>query len=188
MSDSNCPDHPSSKAEPEPEAEGGSSAEASDLGSLVELVLAEAPRRPDRIDGVVVGRLSAFAADGTPLVTFPEGPDEPIPARAAAPLEASDVGRELALMFEGARPDRPIVMGKMFAPAVVTAEHPATTPVMATQDGERLEFSAEKEIVLRCGRASITLTRAGKVLIRGAYLSSRSSGLNRIQGGSVEIN
>ena len=41
---------------------------------------------------------------------------------------------------------------------------------------------------LRCGKASITLTRAGKVLIRGAYLLSRSSGVNRIKGGSVQIN
>lgn len=55
-------------------------------------------------------------------------------------------------------------------------------------DGERLLLSAEKEIVLRCGDASITLTRAGKVLIRGAYLLSRSAGANRIQGGSVQLN
>ena len=33
-----------------------------------------------------------------------------------------------------------------------------------------------------------TLTRAGKILIRGAYLLARSSGVNRIQGGSVQIN
>ena len=55
-------------------------------------------------------------------------------------------------------------------------------------DGERLVFTAKKEIVLRCGKASITLTRAGKILIRGAYLLSRSSGVNRIKGGSVKIN
>jgi hypothetical protein len=42
--------------------------------------------------------------------------------------------------------------------------------------------------VFRFGQASITLTRAGKVLIRGAYLLSRSSGVNLITGGSVEIN
>ncbi|MEP7119602.1 MAG: hypothetical protein ABJE95_01785, partial [Byssovorax sp.] len=36
--------------------------------------------------------------------------------------------------------------------------------------------------------SSITLTRAGKILIRGAYVLTRSSGVNRIQGGSVQIN
>ena len=49
-------------------------------------------------------------------------------------------------------------------------------------------LKAQQEIVLECGKASITLTRAGKVLIRGAYLLSRSSGVNRIKGGSVQIN
>ena len=49
-------------------------------------------------------------------------------------------------------------------------------------------LTAEHEIVLRCGKASLTLTRAGKVLIRGTYLLSRSSGVNRIKGGSVQIN
>jgi len=49
-------------------------------------------------------------------------------------------------------------------------------------------LKAKQEIVLECGRASITLTSAGKVLIRGAYLSSRSSGVHRIKGASVEIN
>ena len=59
---------------------------------------------------------------------------------------------------------------------------------VAELDGERLVFTADKEIVLRCGDASITLTKAGKVIIRGSYLLSRSSGVNRIKGGSVQIN
>jgi hypothetical protein len=41
---------------------------------------------------------------------------------------------------------------------------------------------------LQCGKASITLTRAGKVLINGAYVSSRSSGVNRLKGGSIQLN
>ena len=55
-------------------------------------------------------------------------------------------------------------------------------------DGERLIFRANEEIVLRCGKASITLTKAGKIILRGAYVLSRSSGVNRIKGGSVQIN
>jgi hypothetical protein len=55
-------------------------------------------------------------------------------------------------------------------------------------DGERMTVTAKEELVLRCGEASITLTKAGKVLIRGTYVSSRSSGVNRIKGGAVHIN
>lgn len=42
--------------------------------------------------------------------------------------------------------------------------------------------------MLRCGKASITLTRSGKIILRGTYISSRSSGVIRIKGGSVQIN
>jgi hypothetical protein len=43
-------------------------------------------------------------------------------------------------------------------------------------------------VVLRCGKASITLTKAGKIIIDGAYVSHRSSGVLRLRGGSVQIN
>jgi len=55
-------------------------------------------------------------------------------------------------------------------------------------DGKRIQLTARQEIVLRCGKASITMTGAGKVIIRGAYVSTLSSGANRIKGGSVQIN
>jgi hypothetical protein len=48
--------------------------------------------------------------------------------------------------------------------------------------------SAERQLILRCGDASLTLTRAGKVLISGSYVLSRSSGANRIRGAVVELN
>jgi len=49
-------------------------------------------------------------------------------------------------------------------------------------------LEAEQEVVLRCGDASITLRRDGKVVLRGAYVETRAKGLNRIRGGSVKIN
>ena len=152
---------------------------------LIELLLAAGEARPveppPRIEGVVVGRILGIDAGGAVRVTFPGGPSDGLCARALASLSAEDVGRDVALMFEGGDPERPLVMGRM---------HTASTALRpeVQADGGRLEFEAEKEIVLRCGDASITLTRAGKILIRGAYVLSRSSGVNRIQGGTVEIN
>jgi hypothetical protein len=55
-------------------------------------------------------------------------------------------------------------------------------------DGQRLIVSAKEQLVLRCGKASITLTKAGKVLIEGSYVLSRSTGVNRLKGGSVQLN
>jgi hypothetical protein len=150
---------------------------------------------PPILDGVVIGTLVGLNAAGEPLVDFPANPaGEPIPARSAVTLGKGEIGREMALLFQGGDPRRPIVMGLIQHPErmpstsadSIRSETPNT--MKAEVDGERLVFTAKKEIVLRCGKASITLTRAGKVLIRGAYLLSRSSGVNRIKGGSIQLN
>jgi len=141
-----------------------------------------------RLDGIVIGALAGFDDSGVPLVVFPGNASKTgLAARSSATLSGDDVGREVALMFENADPDRPLIIGRIQHPEEFRNEklRPAVT---ADVDGQRLEFKADREIVFRCGKASITLTRAGKVLIRGAYVLSRSSGANRIKGGSVQIN
>lgn len=140
------------------------------------------PESHDRIDGVVIGRLVGFDDGGYPLVAYPGNAGTR--ARTTTDLGVEDMGRELALMFENGDPARPLILGRMHHPAGA----PGWSGVIAEADGERLELRADREIVLRCGRASLTLTRTGKILLRGAYLLSRSSGVNRIKGGSVQIN
>ena len=150
-----------------------------------------APAEAARLPQVVIGRLADLAPDGTPLVDFPgNGEGAPLAALSAAAIGAEAVGREVALLFADGDPRRPFVVGLLQPPAEAEAEivtEPAE-PVTARVDGEEVVITADKQIQLKCGRASITLTRAGKVLIRGAYLLSRSSGANRIKGGSVQIN
>jgi hypothetical protein len=89
----------------------------------------------------------------------------------------------VALLFEGADARRPVLVGPIVDPI-----RSGASALGVRRDGERIEVTADREIVLRCGAASITLTRAGKVLIRGAYVSSHSSGVNAIRGGAVRIN
>jgi hypothetical protein len=147
--------------------------------------LTEVESAPARTAGVVLGTLVGQDAAGNALVDYPGNPEDCyLAALSTVPLTDADLGREVALTFVEQDPRRPLVIGLLQAPAV----RPAPEPVTAQADGERLVFTADKEIVLRCGQASITLTRAGKVIIRGAYLLSRSSGVNRIKGGSVQIN
>src|SRR5262249_21150665 len=120
--------------------------------------------------------------------------DKPAVARSVVPLNSSHVGQEVAMLFETGNARRPIIMGLLQQgqpgatqdPIGVSIEKPGA--ITAEVDDERLQLTAEKEIVLRCGEASITLTRAGKILIRGTYVLSRSSGVNRVKGGSVQIN
>lgn len=139
-----------------------------------------------RLDGVVIGVLVGLNERRQPLVAFPGNPRrDGVVAKSTIRLSLQDIGFEIALLFENSDPRLPMVIGRIQNPESALAKSPQVT---ADVDGERLTLSAKREIVLKCGKASITLTRAGKVILRGSYLLSRSSGVNRIKGGSVQIN
>jgi len=140
-------------------------------------------------NAVATGELVAITDEGcTPLVVFPGQPGTAaLRARSVVDLHGAHVGRQVVLMFEAADPARPVVMG------VLRGGEGAPLSAMPQQvdvetDGSRMVVSAKEQLVLRCGKASITLTKAGKVLIQGSYVSSRSTGVNRIKGGSVQLN
>lgn len=163
--------------------------EVSDSFSLDQLVSFDSPAADlrHRVSGVVVGTLVGCDGAGLPLVEFPGNPlAAPVPARTTVAIDEHAFGRQAVILCEREDPARPIVIGLLHK-TETNAEAPLPA-IRAELDDERLVLTAEREIVLRCGKASITLTRAGKVLIRGAYLLSRSSGVNRIKGGSVQIN
>lgn len=144
---------------------------------------------PQRVDGVLVGELVAIADEGrTPLVLYPGQPGTAaIGARSTVDLYGAHIGKRMVLMFEGGDPLRPIVMGVLRqGEGWPLEERPGQ--VELDVDGERMTVSAREQLVLRCGKASVTLTKAGKVLIQGTYVSSRSSGVNRVKGGSIQLN
>jgi hypothetical protein len=60
--------------------------------------------------------------------------------------------------------------------------------VEARLDGERVVLEGSREITLKCGEASITLRRDGKIVVRGVYVETFARGVNRIKGGAVKIN
>jgi hypothetical protein len=158
---------------------------------VTEVILESRPKSQSnqpspRLDGVVIGVLVGFNEQRQPLVAFPGNPrPDGAVAKSTIPFDSQDIGFEVALLFENADPSLPMVIGRVQNPERESSPSPRIT---ADLDGERLTFSANREIVLKCGKASITLTRSGKVILRGSYLLSRSSGVNRIKGGSVQIN
>ena len=154
---------------------------------------------------IVIGAVEGIRQDGAPLVTYPESPaSQPLAAVSTLSITHQHVGRQVALLFAQGDPLQPVIMGLIHSPLnaliesfelnlktsdVPTGEEaPALLMDVVNVDGKRVVIEGEDEVVLRCGEASITLTKAGKILIRGKYLLSRSSGVNRIMGGAVQVN
>jgi hypothetical protein len=136
----------------------------------------------------VTARLHGFGLDERPLVAGVPGlPGEIVAARTAVPLRRTQIGAAVALVFENGDARLPIILG-VLQDGPAASEDAPTQQVTIQADDERFVVSAEREIVLQCGEASITLTRAGKVLIKGTYVLSRSSGYNKIKGAAVDIN
>lgn len=145
---------------------------------------------------VQIARISALAPDGTPELDLGDQ-GQAVPARlgvatARERLEAAVVlQQQVVVAFENGDRTRPIILGFIERPASeVPLNAPATqTPLIeADVDGKRVKVTAQEEIVLQCGSASITLRRNGRVIVRGTYVESHSDGTNRIKGGQVQIN
>jgi len=168
--------------------DGGIDMVSSLLGGTTRSLQGRLPPEIQRIDGIVLGELLALTLDGgAPLVTFAGQPGTgALLARTSIDLHGSHVGRSVVLMFEAGDPSLPIVMGVL--QGVSWAEPTKPGQIELDVDGQRMVVTAKEQLVLRCGRASITLTKAGKVLIEGSYVLSRSTGVNRIKGGSVQLN
>jgi len=153
---------------------------------------------------VIIGTLMAIDEQGRLRVGFPGSPlDEPLVAITTLGLSQQHLGRQVALLFANGDLHQPIVMGVIHSPLQAMLDNydqaaQASENGVAIErelkvedveiDGKRMVFEAQEEIVFKCGESSITLTKSGKVLIRGKYLLNRSSGVNRIMGGSVQVN
>ena len=154
---------------------------------------------------ILIGSVVGINAQGQPLVDYPGNPlHSPIAALSTLGITQHHLGRHVALLFANGNPHSPVIMGIIHSPLQEMIDTYAllptapSAPELATEenatdkdmiiDGKRVIIEGKEEIVLRCGEASITLTRAGKILIRGKYLLTHADGVNRIRGGSVQVN
>ena len=158
---------------------------------------------------IVIGVLTGINQQGQALVNFQDNLVAlPIPAISTIEFSTRQIGRQVALLFAEGNLSKPVIMGLIHSALDVMLENfevvveeenkeetsssndNAKTSVMedVLLDGKRIVLEGKEEVVLKCGEASITLTKAGKILIRGKYLLNRSTGVNRIMGGSVQVN
>lgn len=132
--------------------------------------------------GITTATLVRFTRSGTPLVNVPGHPARrQVPARSCVRLSPCDAGKQVVVALDSRTPEGPIVLGVIQPADALEALH-------VTADGREVTVSAQDTITLACGDASITLNRDGKIVIRGAHVISHASGVNRIRGGSVQLN
>ena len=162
---------------------------------------------------IVIGVFTGLNEHGKPLVNFAYNiKNHPIVAITSVALNQKQTDRQVAIMFEEGDFEKPIIIGvihnqlddilenfEFTSQENTDEENSRLTPENTNNelsdkaddaylDGKRVVLEGKEEIVLKCGDASITLTKAGKILIRGKYLLNRSTGVNRIMGGSVQVN
>lgn len=169
------------------EADGGDGPAL--LRSLVQAAGQAAPSAPA---GVTIGRLVGFIDAGrTPLVWFDGmAGAQALAARSVVDLHGALVGRDVVLSFERADPARPVVLGVLADqpgwPQAAAGPKPAQVEVDA--DGRRMVVSARDELVLRCGKSSLLLRSDGRIELRGETIVSQAADVNRVRGGSVQLN
>jgi hypothetical protein len=139
---------------------------------------------------VETARFHGFSHCGHPLVSGGAGfSGQIVEARTTVALAHQSIGAEVLLVWEPGSTSTPIIVG-IIQPVSAQSTGAAAAPELLSIRADAREYviSAEREIVLRCGDASITLTRAGKVIIKGNYVVSSSAGCNKIKGAAVDIN
>lgn len=154
---------------------------------------------------IVIGEITGIDSQGQPLVTYPNNPTaHPQTALTTIGITAAHNGRKVALLFAKGDPRSPVIMGLIHNPLQelivayatrekiqVETEASDEKPLKVddlTVDGRRIVLEGREEVIIKCGEASITLTKAGKILIQGNFVLSRSSGVNRVMGNSVQVN
>ena len=165
---------------------------------------------------IVIGSIVDLDGQGRPLVDFNDNPSSvPLVALTTSSISKRHVSRQVALLFNNGDLNKPVIMGLIHNPLDELLENFELTPVDQEEtdpfsesqheerkqaeikhlddnrvyvDGKQICIEGSEEVTFKCGKASITLTNSGKILIRGTYLLNRSTGVNRIMGGSVQVN
>lgn len=143
---------------------------------------------------VVIGHLAGIDDEGR-LLFVPEGSAEtPYPVLIGVELSdgvlvkaARQARRALAMRTTDAAP-RWVLVG-LVRERIDPAARDARPGTLAVQvDGESLKLTAEHDLTLACGKASLTLRYDGKVVLSGTNVLSTSRGPQRIKGATVAIN
>jgi hypothetical protein len=141
-----------------------------------------------RESGVRLGVLQGFDEQGQACVQIDGQVRQQVCAGALVALRAQDVGQRVALGFEDADTQRPLILGLLLEAPGAAMHVSGTGSVSIERQGTHTLIEAGEELELRCGEAVILLQADGRIDLRGTYITSHAHAGQRIRGGSVQIN
>lgn len=149
----------------------------------------------EQVAGVFVAVVVGTNHDGRPLVRWGMQMHKPRPARViwmeAPPDWVACKGLQVVIGIEDGEEAEPIILGFLDSPPKAdegNADPSSAVGPAKDAKPKTLRIESEQELVLECGKARIALRADGRVVILGGYVLSRSRGVNKIKGGSVQIN
>ncbi len=157
--------------------------------------------------GTFLGKVVGFSENGIPLVSVDTDgvKQQPLESISIVALGLLEVGDRIVLSFVQSSPTTPVIMGIVQSRVGQVLEYmgqqgcPSTEVSEFTQakgdslptvtmNGSKLELTSPTEIKIQCGKSSITLTKSGKILVKGEHVLTRATKANKIKGGSIQLN
>jgi hypothetical protein len=149
-----------------------------------------APTQQAALSGVALGRILGIAQDGRISLSVPVIGGEPLWASSLCRISPEQIGQICAVQFIDGDATQPLVIGILLTQADSVAERRATsvTVIEDDQSPKQLVLEAQERLVLRCGKAFITMTSDGNITMQGVYLYSRAQATHRIRAASLQAN
>ncbi len=138
--------------------------------------------------GPVIAKILHLTPEGAAVVDWSGNDAGPLVARSGlGPRRAGDdLSAPVLVVFEDGDLRRPVIVGFVHSTLFTGAGEAAADRAHALP--EHAVVAASESVEIRCGESSLTLDRVGRVRIKGTQIVSRSLGLQRIKGATVEIN
>jgi hypothetical protein len=142
--------------------------------------------------GFLKGHLAGIDAEGRPLF-LPEGSSgDPFPVAIGIPVADGTLVKSARLnrraLVARVQDDAYVLVGFLRERVDTRALAAGPGELEVIVDGETLLLSAERQIELRCGKASLLLRADGRVVLSGTYVVSTSRGPNKVRGATISLN